>query len=189
MAAGRARPVRNHHVATTRAGDQVRCLHLVVLGPSLITLHAGRSSLRNRHGSLLVMPDITGDLHQGCKARVDGALGPFARTEICRRPHVGRDLDAGAVLAAQRLHRALEQHVLADQLVEDDLLAAEILPIRARRPPAPPRRRPDGAPRHCAERRASPCPRPRRPARPRGSARSRSRGARAGGPERAPPAP
>ena len=72
------------------------------------------------------------------KPRIDRA---FAAEVFGARAHVLRDLDARAVRRAQRLHRALEQQVLAHQLVEHDLVpdesrAIQVFLARARPLPA-----------------------------------------------------
>jgi len=78
--------------------------------------------MRSSSGSSLVARKLCLELLKRRKSRVDRARA----TEILRpRPQVFGHLDARAIRRAQRLHRRLEQQVLADQLVEYDLVTDE----------------------------------------------------------------
>src|SRR4051794_6532213 len=97
VAAGRAHAVRDHHVCTVGARDEVRRAYLVMVSAARIPPRPRGFSLRNGHGSLLVALALFGELHQWCETRVDPVLAETFRTmhAICGA-HVIGDVQVGA---------------------------------------------------------------------------------------------
>src|SRR3989449_1756792 len=111
------RAMRQHGLATVRAGADVGCDRLP-LGAPLVPLLPAGSLLRNAH-SLLLLLQL--DALQGRPARIDEAAVAAARTFI--EVLAARRAEAETILPAEWRRGDVQEDLLADRRREIDLLS------------------------------------------------------------------